>query len=189
MNFEMAAEMTGGRCATIVTDDDDTVETSTYSTWTWSRGDTHRGKDRRAAAETSIGRADLQFLGQSVNRPTRSMGVALTSCTVPTAGKPNFDLVDEMEMGVGIHGEPGRRRVKLASARAIAEEMLAAILADLGPKRGLWACETRRSRCSCRRACSPSNLTSNAGERAFNLNAFHAGDPTAPALRDYLGNS
>ena len=65
------------------------------------------------------------------------MGVALTSCTVPAAGKPNFELGDdEMEMGVGIHGEPGRRRSKLASAHAIAEEMIKAILADLEPKRG-----------------------------------------------------
>ena len=61
------------------------------------------------------------------------MGVALTSCTVPAAGKPTFTLAeDEMEMGVGIHGEPGRRRVKLASADAIADEMVGAILGDLG---------------------------------------------------------
>ena len=62
------------------------------------------------------------------------MGVALTSCTVPAAGKPTFAIgEDEMEMGVGIHGEPGRRRVKLASADAIAEEMVSAIAADIGP--------------------------------------------------------
>ena len=68
-------------------------------------------------------------------RRTRSMGVALTSCTVPAAGKPTFDLgEDEMEMGVGIHGEPGRRRVKLKSADAIAEEMIGAITADLGDR-------------------------------------------------------
>jgi dihydroxyacetone kinase-like protein len=60
------------------------------------------------------------------------MGVALSSCTVPAAGKPTFTLAeDEMEMGVGIHGEPGRRRVKLASADAIADEMMSAILGDL----------------------------------------------------------
>jgi dihydroxyacetone kinase-like protein len=62
------------------------------------------------------------------------MGVALTSCTVPAAGGPTFTLGDdEMEMGVGIHGEPGRRRVKLATADAIAEDMLGAILGDLAP--------------------------------------------------------
>jgi dihydroxyacetone kinase-like protein len=65
------------------------------------------------------------------------MGVALTSCTVPAAGKPTFDLPeDEMEMGVGIHGEPGRRRVKLQSADAIAEEMVNAITGDLSPASG-----------------------------------------------------
>jgi dihydroxyacetone kinase-like protein len=65
------------------------------------------------------------------------MGVALTSCTVPAAGKPTFQLgEDEMEMGVGIHGEPGRRRVKLATADAIADEMMAAILGDLKLKSG-----------------------------------------------------
>ena len=68
---------------------------------------------------------------------TRSMGVALTSCTVPAAGKPTFALgEDEMEMGVGIHGEPGRRRVKLAGADAIADELLGAALGDLSPKAG-----------------------------------------------------
>ena len=65
------------------------------------------------------------------------MGVALTSCTVPAAGKPTFQIGDdEMEMGVGIHGEPGRRRVKLASANEIAAELIGAILKDLSPKRG-----------------------------------------------------
>jgi phosphoenolpyruvate---glycerone phosphotransferase subunit DhaK len=65
------------------------------------------------------------------------MGVALTSCTVPAAGKPTFTLGEgEMEMGVGIHGEPGRRRVRLAAADAIADEMVGAIIADLDAKPG-----------------------------------------------------
>ena len=65
------------------------------------------------------------------------MGVALTSCTVPAAGRPTFELPeDEMEMGVGIHGEPGRRRVKLQSAEAIAEDMVNAITGDLAPAAG-----------------------------------------------------
>jgi dihydroxyacetone kinase-like protein len=77
--------------------------------------------------------AELKDLGDRVNRNTRSMGVALTSCTVPSAGKPTFEIGDdEMEMGVGIHGEPGRRRVALASADEIAEEMMGAIIGDLG---------------------------------------------------------
>ncbi len=76
--------------------------------------------------------AGLKALGDRVNDRTRSMGVALTSCTVPAAGTPTFTLADdEMEMGVGIHGEPGRRRVKLASADAIADEMVTAIAGDL----------------------------------------------------------
>jgi phosphoenolpyruvate---glycerone phosphotransferase subunit DhaK len=65
------------------------------------------------------------------------MGVALTSCTAPAAGAPTFAIgEDEMEMGVGIHGEPGRRRVKLASAQAIADEMIDAIVSDLAPGSG-----------------------------------------------------
>ena len=138
MNFEMAAEMTDGRCATIVTDDDVAVEASTYSTGRRGvAGTLIVEKIVGAAAEKGMGRAELQTLGQTVNRRTRSMGVALTSCTVPAAGKPNFDLgPDEMEMGVGIHGEPGRRRVKLGSADAIADEMTSAIIGDLGDPRG-----------------------------------------------------
>jgi phosphoenolpyruvate---glycerone phosphotransferase subunit DhaK len=138
MNFEMASEMTEGRCATVITDDDVAVETSTYSTGRRGvAGTLIVEKIVGAAAETGMRRAELQALGQSVNRRTRSMGVALTSCTVPAAGKPNFELGDqEVEMGVGIHGEPGRRRVALASAHAMVEEMVKAILVDLAPKRG-----------------------------------------------------
>jgi dihydroxyacetone kinase-like protein len=141
MNFEMAAEITDGRCVTVLTDDDVAVETSTYSTGRRGvAGTLVVEKLVGAAAEMGMKRAPLQALGQAVNRRTRSMGVALTSCTVPAAGKPNFDLgPHEMEMGVGIHGEPGRRRVPLASARDIAAEIVKAILDDLGPKRGAEA--------------------------------------------------
>jgi dihydroxyacetone kinase-like protein len=90
-----------------------------------------------AAAEQGATMSQLKELGDRVNRQTRSMGVALTSCTVPAAGKPTFTLGEaEMEMGVGIHGEPGRRRVQLATADAIADEMIGAILNDLGPGPG-----------------------------------------------------
>lgn len=138
MNFDMAAEMTDGRCATILTDDDVAVERSTYSTGRRGvAGTLIVEKMVGAAAEAGAAREELKTLGEAVNRRTRSMGVALTSCTVPAAGKPNFELGEnEMEMGVGIHGEPGRRRVALASAQSIAEEMLGAILSDLGLKRG-----------------------------------------------------
>src|SRR5882757_8029864 len=90
-----------------------------------------------AAAETGMSLSALKALGEEANRRTRSMGVALLPCTVPAAGRPNFTLADnEMEMGVGIHGEPGRRRVPLASADAIAAELLDAILKDLAPTKG-----------------------------------------------------
>jgi dihydroxyacetone kinase-like protein len=132
MNFEMAAEVFEGTSATIVTNDDVAVEKSTYSTG-------RRGVAGTLVVEKIVGAAaeqgaDLKAcaeLGAEVNAKTRSLGVALTSCTVPAAGTPTFSLgADEMEMGVGIHGEPGRRRVKLASANALAEEMVNAILAD-----------------------------------------------------------
>ncbi len=132
MNFEMAAEM-GGTVATIITDDDVAVETSTYSTGRRGvAGTLVVEKIVGAAAEQGMDLDALQALGRRVNASTRSMGVALTSCTVPAAGMPTFTLAeDEMEMGVGIHGEPGRRRVKLGSADAIAEEMVDAVVKDL----------------------------------------------------------
>jgi dihydroxyacetone kinase-like protein len=90
-----------------------------------------------AAADVGRDLAVLEALGKEVNARTRSMGVALTSCTVPAAGKPTFQIgEDEIEMGVGIHGEPGRRRVPLASADDIAGELMQAILKDLGPRHG-----------------------------------------------------
>jgi phosphoenolpyruvate---glycerone phosphotransferase subunit DhaK len=138
MNFEMAREMLAGPVATVVTDDDVAVEASTWSTGRRGvAGTLVVEKIVGAAAEEGADLATLKSLGDEVNRATRSMGVALTSCTVPAAGRPTFEIgPDEMEMGVGIHGEPGRRRVKLASADAIAEEMVAAILADFGGRGG-----------------------------------------------------
>lgn len=134
MNFDMAAEMSSGDIATVVTDDDVAVETSTFSTGRRGvAGTMIVEKVVGAAAEEGRPLAELKTLGDRVNGRTRSMGVALTSCTVPAAGTPTFVLGDdEMEMGVGIHGEPGRRRVPLASADAIADEMIAAIADDLG---------------------------------------------------------
>ena len=138
MNFEMAAEAAGREVMTVVTDDDVAVETSTYSTGRRGvAGTVVVEKLVGAAAEEGRPLAALRELGARVNGRIRSMGVALSSCTVPAAGQPTFVLRDdEMEMGVGIHGEPGRRRVKLAPAEAIAEEMLAAVLGDLAPRRG-----------------------------------------------------
>jgi len=132
MNFEMASEMAAGEVATVLTNDDVAVEDSLYTTGRRGvAGTLIVEKVVGAAAETGSDLQALKALGDKVNSRTRSMGVALTSCTVPAAGKPMFEIgEDEMEMGVGIHGEPGRKRVKLESADEIAEEMIGAIVHD-----------------------------------------------------------
>jgi dihydroxyacetone kinase-like protein len=133
MNFEMAAEIADGPVATVVTNDDVAVEKSTHSAGRRGvAGTLVVEKIVGAAAERGMDLKSCAALGVEVNARTRSMGVALTSCTVPAAGTPTFALAaNEMEMGVGIHGEPGRRRVNLASADTIADEMLGTILTDL----------------------------------------------------------
>jgi dihydroxyacetone kinase-like protein len=138
MNFQMAADLAGKEIATVVTDDDVAVEASTWSTGRRGvAGTLIVEKIIGAAAEQGASLAELKALGDQVNGRTRSMGVALSSCTVPAAGKPTFTLgEDEMEMGVGIHGEPGRRRVKLSSADEISDEMVGAIVEDLAPGAG-----------------------------------------------------
>ncbi len=132
MNFEMAAEIYDGKAASVIINDDVAVDKSTYSAG-------RRGVAGTLVVEKIVGAAaeqgmDLQGcarLAEDVNARTKSIGVALTSCTVPAAGTPTFALPeDEMEMGVGIHGEPGRKRVKLTQASDIAEQMLGAILSD-----------------------------------------------------------
>jgi dihydroxyacetone kinase-like protein len=136
MNFEMAGELMSGAFETVITDDDVAVETSTFSAGRRGvAGTLIVEKIVGAAAEAGRDLASLKTLGDRVNASTRSMGVALTSCTVPAAGHPTFQLGEsEMEMGVGIHGEPGRRRVPLASADRIADETVAAIAGDLGER-------------------------------------------------------
>lgn len=138
MNFEMAAEMAAGRVARVLTDDDVAVEKSTWSTGRRGvAGTLVVEKIVGAAAEAGADLEACRALGQRVNDATRSIGVALTSCTVPAAGKPTFELGEaEMEFGVGIHGEPGRRRVPLAGAAEIAREMAAAICTDFAGRRG-----------------------------------------------------
>lgn len=138
MNFEMASEALDGKVACVTIDDDVAVLKSTNSTGRRGvAGTLVVEKMLGAAAEEGREIAALQSLGQRVNRQTRSMGVALSSGIVPAARRSTFTLKDdEMEMGVGIHGEPGRARVPLANADAIAEEMLNTILADLSLKRG-----------------------------------------------------
>lgn len=138
MNFQMASEMLDIEHATVVINDDVAVENSTHTTG--RRGVAGTLLVERivgAAAERGDALAELKALGDAVNKVTASMGVALTSCIVPAAGQATFQIgAHEMEVGVGIHGEPGRRRVKLASADEIAAELTGAVLADLSLKRG-----------------------------------------------------
>jgi phosphoenolpyruvate---glycerone phosphotransferase subunit DhaK len=141
MNFEMAGELAAAgdrRVESVATNDDVAVPNSTWSTGRRGvAGTLVVEKIVGAAAEQLMGLEDLRDLGRQVNERTRSFGIALAPCTVPAAGKPTFELgPDEMEVGVGIHGEPGRRRSKLVSADAIAEETLSAILGDLAPLTG-----------------------------------------------------
>jgi dihydroxyacetone kinase-like protein len=138
MNFEMAAELVEGPIETVITDDDVAVETSTFSAGRRGvAGTLVVEKIVGAAAEMGRDLASLKRLGERVDARTRSMGVALTSCTVPAAGRPMFQLGEaEMEMGVGIHGEPGRRRVPMAPADRIAEEIVGAIAGDFADFRG-----------------------------------------------------
>ena len=137
MNFEMAAELaaaeTGIGIDTVVINDDVAVEDSLYTAGRRGVGVTVLlEKLVGAAAEEGRPLSDLVTLAKTINDSGRSMGMALTSCTVPAAGKPTFELsADEMELGIGIHGEPGRRRVALASAHQIANQLLEPILADL----------------------------------------------------------
>jgi phosphoenolpyruvate---glycerone phosphotransferase subunit DhaK len=137
MNFEMAAELaaaeTGITVDTVVVNDDVAVQDSLYTAGRRGVGVTVLlEKLVGAAAEDGRQLSDLVALARVINDAGRSMGMALTSCTVPAAGKPTFELAeDEMELGIGIHGEPGRRRVPLASARQIAEQLMEPILADL----------------------------------------------------------
>jgi len=136
MNFEMAAELAaadGVEVEAVVTDDDVAVQDSLYTAGRRGVGVTvllekivgaaaDEGRDLKAVAEVA----------RRVDAAGRSMGMALTSCTVPAAGRPTFDLPDdEIEIGIGIHGEPGRRRVPLAPAKDIAAMLVEPILADL----------------------------------------------------------
>jgi dihydroxyacetone kinase-like protein len=137
MNFEMAAELaeaeTGARVVSVVTDDDVAVQDSTWTAGRRGVGATVLlEKIAGAAAEQGRSLDDVAEVARTVNANSRSMGLALTSCTLPAVGHPSFDLGDdEMELGVGIHGEPGRERIPLAPAQDIAAMLLEPILADL----------------------------------------------------------
>jgi dihydroxyacetone kinase-like protein len=136
MNFEMAAELAeaqGITVASVVVDDDVAVQDSTYTAGRRGVGATVLvEKIAGAAADQGRALSDVADVARRVNAASRSMGVALTSCTVPAVGHPTFDLSDtEIEMGIGIHGEPGRQRMPAQAARAVAELMLDPVLEDL----------------------------------------------------------
>lgn len=142
MNFEMAAELAADEgdveIATVVLDDDVAVRDSTWTAGRRGTGATvFAEKLAGAAAEEGRPLAEVAAIARRVNENARSMGMALSPCTPPSAGRPTFTLADdEMEMGVGIHGEPGRATVPLAPAAEIADQLLTPILADLPFRRG-----------------------------------------------------
>jgi len=138
MNFQMAAETLDCPNATVLVSDDVAVDGSTHTTGRRGvAGTLIVEKLAGAAAEAGADLARCKAIGDRANKLTASMGVAFTSCTVPLAGRPTFDIqADEMEIGVGIHGEPGRRREKIQRADLIVDELLTAILRDLNPQSG-----------------------------------------------------
>src|ERR671932_611280 len=135
LNFQMAAELVAGEVevASVVTNDDVAVQDSLYTAGRRGVGVTVLvEKLCGAAAEAGYDLGGVAALGRKVNDWGRSMGMALTSCAVPAAGKPTFELGEhEMEIGIGIHGEPGRYREPLGTASEIAERLAEPILADL----------------------------------------------------------
>ena len=136
MNFEMAAELCrseGIEVESILVDDDVAVQDSLYPAGRRGVGTTVLlEKIAGAAAEEKRPLKDVADVCRKVNENGRSMGMALTSCTVPAAGKPTFELgEDEIEIGIGIHGEPGRERVPLAPAKDIVDRLVGPILDDL----------------------------------------------------------
>ena len=141
MNFEMAAEMAtddGIEVAAVIINDDVAVTDSLYTAGRRGVGATVLAeKIAGAAAEEGRSLAQVAAICRSVNDSARSMGIALTSCTVPQVGRPTFDLgEDEMEVGIGIHGEPGRSRSGLRGADEIVEMLAGPVLDELGAARG-----------------------------------------------------
>jgi len=136
MNFELAAELAeaeGISVRSVIINDDVAVEDSTFTAGRRGVGGTVLAeKITGALAERKASLDEVAAICQKVNENVRSMGMALTPCTVPAAGQPSFELGEnEMEIGIGIHGEPGRRRVPLASADEIAEMLVTPIVEDL----------------------------------------------------------
>ena len=137
MNFEIAGEMIDYPFETILVSDDVSLPKDHSTGRRGVAGTVIVEKIVGAAAEAGATLAECKVLGDRVNNSTATMGVALTSCTVPALGKPTFDIGDDqMEMGVGIHGERGRETITLASASEIVKQLVAAIDEDLQPKSG-----------------------------------------------------
>jgi len=141
MNFELAAELAqaeGIDVRNVVINDDVAVEDSTFTAGRRGVGGTVLAeKITGALAERKASLDEVAALCQKVNENVRSMGMALTSCTVPAAGQPSFEIgEDEMEIGIGIHGEPGRHRVPLAPADEIAKMLVTPIVEDLPFRQG-----------------------------------------------------
>ena len=140
LNFQLAAELVAGEIevASVTTNDDVAVQDSLYTAGRRGVGVTVLlEKIAGAHAEAGGSLADVTATATKVNAQGRSMGLALTSCVVPAAGTPTFDLPDdEVEVGIGIHGEPGRRREKLAPVDDMAEWLVSPIVSDLGLARG-----------------------------------------------------
>jgi dihydroxyacetone kinase-like protein len=135
MNFEMASEMYDADNAVVLINDDVAVENSSYTTGRRGvAGTVIIEKVVGSLAETGADLEQCKAFGDRVNKQTASMGVAFTSCTVPAAGTTTFKIGDdEIEIGVGIHGEPGRRRAKMTAADDISDELLQAITEDIKP--------------------------------------------------------
>ncbi|BCU81950.1 dihydroxyacetone kinase subunit DhaK [Polycladomyces abyssicola] len=136
MNFEMAAELAeaeGIQVAKVVVNDDVAVENSTYTTGRRGiAGTVFVHKIAGALAEKGASLEEVEQVANKVIQHVRSMGVAFTPCTVPAAGKPSFEIGEtEMEIGIGIHGEPGTHRTAMASADEIADILLSRILDDM----------------------------------------------------------
>jgi dihydroxyacetone kinase-like protein len=137
LNFETAGEMCAAEgidVRTVLVNDDVAVEDSLYTAGRRGvAGTVLVEKIAGAAAERGDSLDAVESVGKKVVANVRSMGLALTPCTVPHAGKPSFELAeDEIEIGIGIHGEPGRRRVGLEPADALTEHLLAPVVEDLG---------------------------------------------------------
>jgi phosphoenolpyruvate---glycerone phosphotransferase subunit DhaK len=138
MNFQMAMDMMDGEFASVLVNDDVSIDAMGHPTGRRGvAGTLVVEKIVGAAAERGDDLADCKRLADQVNARTASMGVALTSCTVPEAGVATFEIgSNEIEIGVGIHGEPGRRRAPMQPASAIVRELMDAIIKDLAPKNG-----------------------------------------------------